>query len=88
MANINVRIDERVKKDAEAVFAEIGMTPTTAINLFYRQVIRTNGIPFSLSASQPNKKTAKAIKEVEKMDRKNEGKTFSGVDELMEDLLR
>ncbi len=50
MANINVRIDDKIKKNAEAVFSKIGITPSAAINLFYNQVIRTNSIPFELKA--------------------------------------
>ena len=34
MANINIRIDENTKKKAETVFADLGLTPTTAITLF------------------------------------------------------
>ena len=88
MANINVRINDDVKKNAEEVFAKLGLTPTTAISLFYNQVIRTNSIPFELKADTPNKVTLSAIEEVEKMDKGEiESKTFSSVDELMEDLL-
>lgn len=84
MANINIRIDEKIKKDAEKVFKSLGLTPSAAINLFYIQVIRTNSIPFELKA---NELTKSAIEEVEEMDKGNkESKTFSSVDELMEDL--
>lgn len=48
MANINIRIDNGVKKDAEKIFNELGMTATTAITLFYKQVIRTRSIPFEI----------------------------------------
>ena len=87
MANVNVRIDESIKADAEAVFSELGLTPSTAINLFYKYVIRTNSIPFPLKLSKPNKKTIQAIKEVEEME-KHPGKykKYDSVEELMEDL--
>lgn len=87
MANVNVRIDSDIKTGAEAVFSELGLTPSTAINLFYKQVIRTNSIPFPLKTEKPNQKTMKAIKEVEKMERHpNKYKKYDTVDELMEDL--
>ena len=63
MANIYIRIDEKIKKDAEKVFTNLGITPTTAIVMFYKQVIRTNSIPFALKAEIPNKVTMYAIKE-------------------------
>ena len=87
MANINIRIDDQIKKNAENVFSKIGLTPTAAITLFYHQVIRTNSIPFELKANIPNKETLEAIEEVEKMENNSSNaKTFDSVEELMEDL--
>ena len=62
MSNINIRIDGDIKSSAEKVFARLGLTPTTAIVLFYNQVIRTNSIPFELKADMPNEKTVKALR--------------------------
>ena len=87
MANINIRIDSEIKKNAEAVFSKLGLTPTTAIILFYNQVIRTNSIPFELKVDVPNETTVKAINEVEEMENDpSNSETFDNVDELMEDL--
>ena len=44
--NLNIRLDRQVKEQAEAVFTELGMNMTTAINLFLRACIREHGIPF------------------------------------------
>ena len=89
MSNINVRIDSNTKAMAEKVFEKLGLTPTTAINLFYNQVIRTNSIPFELKADIPNKTTLKAMAEVEEMENHPEKyKTYESVDDLMEDLLK
>ena len=87
MANVNVRIDGDIKADAEAVFSDLGLTPSTAINLFYKQVIRTHSIPFPLKAEIPNRKTKKALKEVKKIEKHpNKYKKYDSVEELMEDL--
>ena len=89
MANVNVRIDSEVKKLAEKVFEELGITPSAAINLFYKQVIRTNSIPFELKADIPNKKTIDALNEVEEMEKNpNKYKEYHSVNDLMEDLLK
>ena len=89
MANINIRIDNDIKANAEAVFFKLGLTPTTAITLFYNQVIRTNSIPFELKLDVPNETTLKAIEEVEEIEKGNvEAKKYNNVDELMEDLLK
>jgi DNA-damage-inducible protein J len=49
-SNLNIRIDEDVKKQSEELFADLGMNMTTAINVFLRQSIRKRGIPFEISA--------------------------------------
>ena len=87
MANVNVRIDENVKRKAEDVFAKIGITPSAAINMFYVQVIRTKSIPFEPKAEIPNETTIAALKEVEEMEKNNTGRAFNSVDDLMEDLM-
>ena len=54
--NISIRVDEDVKKDAEILFAKLGLTLSAATNVFYRQAVRTQGIPFLLMASDlPNR---------------------------------
>lgn len=47
-ATVNVRIQENVKVEAEAILKKLGLTRATAIDLFYRQIIMHNGIPFLL----------------------------------------
>jgi len=47
-ANVNVRIQENIKQQAEQILDTIGISRATAIDMFYRQIILNNGIPFSL----------------------------------------
>ncbi|MBQ7902056.1 MAG: type II toxin-antitoxin system RelB/DinJ family antitoxin [Clostridia bacterium] len=87
MANtsMNIRMDAEVKKQAEALFSEIGMNMTTAINIFLKQSIRENGIPFEIKISRPNNETIEAINEGERIIK--EGKTrFNNADEMFADL--
>ena len=60
-AMIRARIEPKLKHDAEAVLDRLGMTPTQAITLFYRQVTLNRGLPFSVNI--PNKETIRAIRE-------------------------
>ena len=46
--NLNIRTEKDVKDAAEQIFNELGLNMTTAINIFLRQTIRSNGIPFEL----------------------------------------
>ena len=48
--NLTVRIDEDIKRDAETLFNKIGLTMSSAINVFFRQAIREQAIPFELKA--------------------------------------
>lgn len=50
---LNIRIEPDVKEQAEAVFKQLGISATTAVNLFFRQVIIQGGIPFELKIKQP-----------------------------------
>ena len=46
-ANLNVRIDSSVKERAGALLTRMGIDHTTAIEMFYRQIINENGLPFT-----------------------------------------
>ena len=61
--NLNIRTDKEIKEQAEAVFAELGLNMTTAVNLFLRTTVRERGIPFALQLDRPNDRTAAAIEE-------------------------
>ncbi len=62
-ANLNIRTDKEVKEQAEAIFEELGLSMTAAVNVFLRAAIRENGIPFPLNLDVPNGTTAAAIEE-------------------------
>lgn len=44
----NISLDEDLKKDAQALFAEFGLDLTTAITIFLKQSVREGRIPFSI----------------------------------------
>lgn len=48
-ANLNVRVDETVKKNAEQLLEELGLNMSTAINIFLRQMLRVHGLPFEVT---------------------------------------
>ena len=53
---INIQIDSNVKKEATMVLTDLGLSMSSAINLFLKQVIKKNGIPFEITNVAPNKK--------------------------------
>lgn len=56
--NLNVRVDEELKRRAEGIFNELGMNLTTALNLFLRSAVRYGGIPMELRLSPQTDPTA------------------------------
>ncbi len=53
---INIQVDSNVKKDATMVLTDLGLSMSSAINLFLKQVVKKNGIPFEITNVTPNKK--------------------------------
>ena len=49
MAQINIRMDDDLKKQADILFNELGLNMTTAFNIFVRQTVRQGGIPFDIA---------------------------------------
>jgi len=56
MTNITIRIDDRVKHDAEALFDSLGLSISGAVNVFFRQAIREQAIPFPIKAKTAEEK--------------------------------
>ncbi len=48
MANVSIRVDDTVKKRAESICSELGLSLSAATNLFYKKLISYGGIPFEL----------------------------------------
>lgn len=51
--NINIRMDEELKRQFEAFCQEVGMSMTTAFTIFAKRVVRDQAIPFRLTANDP-----------------------------------
>lgn len=86
MKNVNVtfRVDDELKKQADALFSELGMSLSTAFNIFLRQSVREQGLPFNVSKNVPNAVTLAAMDAAEK-DEDVYG-PFDSVSDLMEAL--
>lgn len=50
---INFRVDEELKKNAENVLAEMGLSMSSAINLFLQQMVNKRALPFTVEALDP-----------------------------------
>ena len=54
-ANIYARIEPDIKKQAEDILSSLGVSASSAINMFYKQIILKKGIPFdvTLNSNKP-----------------------------------
>ena len=84
----SITIDSDIKAKAQELFADFGMDLSTAINIFLRQSIRENSIPFSISRDVPNADTISAMREAEEMKKHPESyKSYASAKDMMEDIL-
>lgn len=80
--NLNIRTNKDIKQQAEKIFEALGLNMTTAINVFLRQTVRENGIPFSLKLDTPNATTVAAIEEGHTLARDETAKGYTNMQDL------
>lgn len=81
--NFSVRMDSNIKKQCEALYGELGVNLTTAINVFLRQALRVGGFPFDVRMEQPNKETIAAMLEAERIAHDSTVKRYTDVEEAL-----
>lgn len=80
---MTIRTNSEVKKTAAALFDDLGLDMSSAINMFLRECIRKDGIPFEISRKEiPNLRTRRAIKNA--VEGKNMVGPFKTVEEAMD----
>lgn len=84
MAQISLRVDDDIKRSAERTLNDIGLSMSTAINIFLKAVVRENRIPFELSADPfySNENMTELERRVEAV---RSGKSILKEHELIED---
>lgn len=80
-ATLTIRTNKSLKDEVGKIFSRLGLNHSTAVNMFYHQVLTHKGIPFDVKI--PNKQTLKALENSRK--RKNLT-TYKNSEELFEDL--
>lgn len=82
--NVTFRVDEELKTQADQLFTDLGMSLSTAFNIFLRQSVREQQIPFVISRNVPNAVTQAAMEAAE--NNEDMYGPFDSVSELMEAL--
>ena len=80
----NIKIDRTLKQEAQELFEGFGLSLSSAINIFLRQSVREQAIPFRIGNPMLNSETVKANEDARNSIGLSRG--FTSVSELMEDL--
>lgn len=80
MAQLNLRLDDKLKEESAKFFEEIGMDLSTGIKIYLNKVVKEQAIPFYLSLPQSDYE--RSVREFERGDYK----TAHSTEELMKDL--
>ena len=84
----SISLDADVKAKAQELFADFGLDMSTAINIFLRQSIRENSIPFPIQRDVPNADTIAAMKELEEMEKNPESyKRYDSFSDVQKEVL-
>lgn len=86
-ANINIRIEPDVKAEADAVFSNLGISVTDAINVFLHASILEGGFPFQPKQPGYNRETLQAVREARAiMSGKKKAKRYHSLSDLLADM--
>ncbi|MDO5022149.1 MAG: type II toxin-antitoxin system RelB/DinJ family antitoxin [Eubacteriales bacterium] len=77
-----IRIDSNVKKQANALFNELGMDMSGAVNIFLKQCILKGGLPFAIEIPQYSDKVLEAMAEAKRISRDPEVPCYTDMEEL------
>ena len=81
--SMSIRLDSEVKEQAQQVFNNLGMDMTTAINIFLRQAIQYQGLPFDVRLDE-SRKLMEVLADLDQNRKMSQ--SFVSVSDLMEDL--
>ena len=81
---VQARMTPQLKLEADAILAALGINATTAITLFYTQMVRQGGIPIELKV--PKADVLAAMRELKDPDYRAKARKFDSVADVMADL--
>ena len=84
-SNVSIRMDVNLKKQAEELFADLGLNMTVAMTMFLKQAVRCQGIPFEITRI-PNAETVAAMLEADRIAYDPNVRGYTNLKELFEDL--
>ncbi|MCF2625009.1 type II toxin-antitoxin system RelB/DinJ family antitoxin [Fusobacterium perfoetens] len=84
--NINIRLDEDLKKEFNLLCDDLGMNVTTAINIFIKKAVKEWGIPFEVKGQKPSKENfLKALENAEVCDDQENQELLQALNSMSEE---
>ena len=83
---VTIHIDSDLKERADMLFEELGMDFSTAVNVFIRQSLRENRIPFMIALNHPIEDTIAAMIEAKMLAHNQSTKSYTNIEDLLADL--
>lgn len=81
-----IRIDEELKKQAVELFAQLGLDMSSAMNMFLRQCILHEGLPFSVELPKYKPEVIEAMEEAKRITKDPKTKRYGSFSEALEDM--
>lgn len=77
-----IRIDASIKQEASALFSQLGLDMSSAVNIFLHQCVLRGGLPFAVEAPAYSQKTLDAMAEARRISRDPDVKGYSSMEDL------
>ena len=83
-----IRIDSEIKKQANELFATLGLDMSTAVNLFLHQCALRGGLPFRVEQPRYSDEALEAMAEAIRISKDPNAKGYTSMDEIKEALMK
>lgn len=81
-----IRIDEDLKKQAVELFAQLGLDMSSAMNMFLRQCVLHEGLPFNVELPKYKPEVMEAMEEARRIIKDPSTKRYDSFSEALEDM--
>ncbi|WP_288566540.1 type II toxin-antitoxin system RelB/DinJ family antitoxin [uncultured Treponema sp.] len=83
---MNVRVDKNLKEQATELYNDLGLSLSSAINMFLRQSVKENGLPFKPQRTRRKSEIELAVEEADQLMNDPNAKTYNNFQEVLDEL--
>ena len=84
--SVSFRVDRDLKEQAVKLFDQLGLSMSSAIQVFLKQAVREGGIPFDISTKVPSRTTMAALLEAERIAQDPNHPSYTDMHDLLDTL--